>query len=134
MPGVYGLILGLFNLSSGEIVLVLALVFVLWAKNLSDFMTGLGTGIHQFRKAARDVSKEVQQSGYDIGQSLGGIYGGPAAEALTPDNHVAEFWDHEALRKKDKKQESQLPWHRAILESLRAFVVKWIQRFHIGGT
>jgi TatA/E family protein of Tat protein translocase len=78
---------GLFNLGGGEIILCLALVLILFgAKKLPDLAKGLGDGLLNFRKSVDDEATEA-------GRSLGGIYGKPAAEALTPDNHVAELYD-----------------------------------------
>jgi Sec-independent protein translocase protein TatA len=84
--------LGLFNLNGGEIVLVLALPFILvGAKKLPDLVKGLGHGFFQFPKAIDDEATEA-------GRSLGGIYGKPAAEGLTHDNQVAELYDPAVLQ------------------------------------
>src|SRR6266436_88021 len=78
---------GLFNLGSSEIVLILALILILFgSKKLPDLAKGLGRGLFEFRKHIDDESIEA-------GRSLGGIYGKAAAEALTPDNQVAELYD-----------------------------------------
>ena|SRR5690349_8769905 len=84
---------GLFNLGGGEIILVLALVLILFgAKKLPGLTKGLGDGILNFRKVLDDESAEA-------GRSLGGIYGKPAAEALTPENRVAELYDPAVLER-----------------------------------
>ena len=67
-------ILALFNLGVGEIILVLALPLILF-------------GAKRF---------------CDPGESVGGIYGKRAAEALTIDNQVAELYDPEALRDQEQ--------------------------------
>jgi Sec-independent protein translocase protein TatA len=83
---------GLFNLGGGEIILCLALPFILFeAKILPELTKGLGRGFFEFRKAIDDEAT-------DAGRSLGGIYGKPAAEALTHDNQVAELYDPAVLQ------------------------------------
>jgi sec-independent protein translocase protein TatA len=77
----------------GEIVLILALILILFgAKKLPELVKGLRQGLLEFRKATDDVATEA-------GHSLGGIYGKPANEALTPDNQVAELYDPAVLQK-----------------------------------
>jgi sec-independent protein translocase protein TatA len=89
---------GLFNLGGGEIILLLALVLILFgAKKLPELAKGLKLGIFEFRKAIDDEATEA-------GRSLGGIYGKPAAEALTPDNHVAELYDPAVLENEPAPQ------------------------------
>lgn len=91
MIGATASLLALFNLGGGEIILILALPLILvFAKKLPDFWQGLGAGFSKFRH-------EVDQSAQDAGQSLGGIYGKPAAQALTPDNQTAELYDPAVL-------------------------------------
>lgn len=49
----------LFNLGGGEIILILALIFILiGSKKLPDIAKGLGEGIDEFTKATRDVNGE----------------------------------------------------------------------------
>ena len=43
-----------------------------------------GEGLSQFRK-------EFDEQAHQAGESLGGIYGKPAAEALTPENQTADW-------------------------------------------
>jgi len=70
-----------------EVVLILAVILILLgAKRLPEIGKGLGAGLLHFRK-------EIDSQAYDAGKSLGGIYGKPAAEALTPDNQTAELYD-----------------------------------------
>jgi sec-independent protein translocase protein TatA len=89
-----GLMLALFNLGGGEIILILALVLILFgAKKLPDLSRGLGQGLFEFRKATRQVSDEIDDEAREAGRSVGGIYGKPAAQALTPDNQVAEIYE-----------------------------------------
>ena len=89
---------GLFNLGGGEVILILALVLILLgSKKLPDLAKGFGDGILNFRKAVDDEATEA-------GRSLGGIYGKPAAEALTPENHVAELYDPAVLEDKSERR------------------------------
>jgi sec-independent protein translocase protein TatA len=91
--------LALFNLGGGEIILALALVLILFgAKRLPELSRGLGRGIWEFRKATREVTDEIDEAASDAGRSVGGIYGKPAAEALTSDNQVAELYEPAALQ------------------------------------
>jgi TatA/E family protein of Tat protein translocase len=84
----------------GEIVLILAVVLVLFgARKLPNLAKGLGRGIYEFRKASGEVLKEIDQEAFDAGQSLGGIHGKAAAEALTPDNQTAELYDPAVFKK-----------------------------------
>src|SRR5437899_1588311 len=81
-----------------ELVLILAVLLVLLgAKRLPGIARGLGEGILEFRKNVGEVSKELDQDAHDAGESLGGIYGKPAAQALTPDNQTAELYDPAAF-------------------------------------
>ena len=104
-----GLTLALFNLGGGEIIVVLALILILLgAKKLPELSRGLGRGIFFFRKATGDVVEAMDDEASQAGRSVGGIYGKPAAQALTPDNQVAEFYDpatfeHEAESRRDSK-------------------------------
>ena len=79
-------------LAGWEIVLILAVVLILFgAKHLPDLWRRLGQGLLGFRDALDDEA-------HDAGRSIGGIHGKPAAEALTTDNQVAEFYDQDAFR------------------------------------
>src|SRR6516164_9306691 len=92
-------ILAVLNLGSGEIILILALVLTLFGrKKLPDLMRGLGRGSIEFRKATRDVSDALDDEAGDAGRALGGVYGKPAAQALTPNNQVAELYDPAAFQ------------------------------------
>jgi len=82
-------------LGSWEIVLVVAVIIILFAaKKLPDIAHGLGEGL----KAARRLPGELDQNAHDAGESLGGIYGKPAFQALTPDNQTAELYDPAVFR------------------------------------
>ena len=82
-------------LGGWEVVLILAVVLILvGAKHLPKIGRGLGEGFFHFRKAC-------DQEARDAGKSLGGIYGKPAAEALTPDNQTAELYDPAVFHRQD---------------------------------
>jgi len=63
------------------------------SNRILDFMRGLRRGIREFRRASKDVSGEFDRIGFDAGQSVGGIQGKPAYEALTTDNQNVELYD-----------------------------------------
>ncbi len=75
-----------------EIILVLALILIYFgAKDLPK----LGEGLMRFRR-------RTDQEAHDAGESLGGIYGKVAAEALTPDNQTAELYDPAVFHHEEK--------------------------------
>src|SRR5438128_9235648 len=87
-------ILGAGIFGGWEILLILAVVLILFgAKNLPEITRGLGEGVSQLRKRVGRLPRELDQGAHDAGESLGGIYGRPAAQALTPDNQTAELYD-----------------------------------------
>src|SRR4051812_9024875 len=74
-------------LGGSELLLILALILILLgAKHLPKLARGLGEGFFRFRKG-------FDQGAHDAGRSLGGVYGKPAAQALTTTNEVAELYD-----------------------------------------
>ena len=86
-----------------EVVLILAVVLILFgAKRLPYLARGLGQGLRQFRRETMKLPEELDEEASDAGKSLGGIYGKPAYEALTPDNQTAEFYDPPILRDRQK--------------------------------
>jgi len=106
--------LGLFNLGGGEIILILAIVLILfWARKLPELGRGLGRRTSEFRSATRRVADELDEEASEAGRSVGGIYGKTAAQALTPDNQVAELYDPAVL------QEERKPRKRRKLKGLR---------------
>jgi sec-independent protein translocase protein TatA len=77
-----------------EVVLFFSVILILFAaKKLPEITRGLGDGVSRFRKAVGGLSKDLDQEAYDAGESLGGVYGKSAAQALTPDNQTAELYD-----------------------------------------
>jgi Sec-independent protein translocase protein TatA len=83
-----------FPFSGAEWVLALLIVVILfWSNRILDFVHGLRRAICEFRKASRDLARGFDQAGFDAGQSLGGIHGKTAAEALTTDNQTVGLYD-----------------------------------------
>src|SRR5229473_1512708 len=92
-------LLALFLLGGREIVLMLALVLILFgARKLPELGRGLRRGIFEFRDATRQVTDEIDGAASEAGRSVGGIYGKAAAQALKPDNHVAEMYKPAVLQ------------------------------------
>jgi sec-independent protein translocase protein TatA len=119
--------LALFNLGGGELLLLLSVVLLLfWTKNLPRLARGLRNGMAEFRRAMRHVGQEIidGSSGFDAGQSVGGIYGKRAIEALSPDNQVSELYDPEILKRGEKPKEFRIIWYR-IQRTMSAFI-KWL--------
>lgn len=104
-------------LGGWEVVLGLAVILILLgAKWLPGIMRGLGDGMSQFRK-------EVDRQAHEAGESAGGIFGKPAAEALTPENQTAELYDPAVFRgPRRKRSVGRLFRHlwRKLLKWLRA--------------
>ena len=49
------------NLGTPEILIIGLIVLVLFgAKRIPEFMQGLGKGVREFRKAARDIQTEIE--------------------------------------------------------------------------
>lgn len=93
-PATSSALFALFSLGGGEVILVLGLVLILrGAKSFPDIKRGLGEGFSEFRKYVGGLSKDLDQEAHGAGESLGGIYGKPAAQALAPDNQAAELYD-----------------------------------------
>jgi sec-independent protein translocase protein TatA len=115
--------LGLVALGGWEIVLILGFVLILFgARRLPGLGRGLRLGIREFRRATREVTDEIDEAASEAGRSVGGIYGKPAAEALTPDNRVAELYDPAELRDRAK-----LPTLWKVTWLLKSCA--WIRRF-----
>jgi hypothetical protein len=78
--------LAVFNLGGGEIILILALVLILF-------------GADKLPPLARRLWDSTHDDAEQAGRSAGGIYGKRAAQALTPDNTVAELYDPGVLQR-----------------------------------
>jgi len=79
------------------VLLVAVIVILLGAKHLRGLARGLGEGFSHFRKS-------VDREAHAAGESLGGIYGKPAAQALTPDNHTAELYDPAVFQREERRR------------------------------
>ena len=56
--------LAVLGLSGGELALVCIVILVLFgAKRIPEFAKGLGKGIHEFKKASREVTDEIERAG-----------------------------------------------------------------------
>ncbi len=121
-----GVMLALFNLGGGEITVILALVLILvGARNLPGLGRGLRRGIFEFRDAVRRLTDSLDGEAREAGRSVGGIYGKRAAQALTPDNQVAELYDPAAFRAKlrpGKRHKGLRNRFRRLWEWLRHFL------------
>jgi len=94
------LVFAIFNLNGGEIILILVLIlFLFGAKKLPEIGQGMGEGFSELRRLLGQIPKEVNRGAHDAGESLGGIYGKPAAQALTTDNQTAELYDPAAFHR-----------------------------------
>ena len=50
------------NIGAPELILILLVIFVFFgAKKIPEIAKGLGQGIREFRKAARDIQEEVNK-------------------------------------------------------------------------
>ena len=50
------------NLGTPEILLICLVILVLFgAKRIPEFMQGLGKGVREFKKAARDIQDEIEK-------------------------------------------------------------------------
>ena len=50
------------NLGTPEILLIALVVLVLFgSKKIPEFMQGLGRGVREFRKAAKDIQDEIEK-------------------------------------------------------------------------
>ena len=126
-------IFALFDLGGGEIILILALLLILLgAKRLPDLTRGLGRGLYEFRKASRGVREELDEQAADAGRSLGGIYGKPAVEALTPDNKTAELYDPCVFRKQESLRKPNLlrRWYAIIRGLIKTAILSLIHPDH----
>ena len=50
------------NLGTGEIILILLIVLIFFgAKKIPELAQGLGKGLREFRKAARDIQEDIEK-------------------------------------------------------------------------
>ncbi|MBI4546776.1 MAG: twin-arginine translocase TatA/TatE family subunit [Ignavibacteriae bacterium] len=51
------------NIGTGEIILILLIILIFFgAKKIPELAQGLGKGLREFRKAARDIQDEVEKA------------------------------------------------------------------------
>lgn len=54
----------MFGMGGWEIMIVILVILILFgAKRIPELAKGMGTGIKEFKKAAREVTEEVQNAG-----------------------------------------------------------------------
>ena len=52
------------GLGGGELVVVVVAILILFgAKRIPEFAKGLGKGLHEFKKASREVTDEIERAG-----------------------------------------------------------------------
>ena len=52
----------MFGLGTGEIILILLIILIFFgAKKIPELAQGLGKGMREFRKAARDIEDEINR-------------------------------------------------------------------------
>ena len=89
-------------LGGWEIVVILAMLLILvGTRKLPEITKWLGEGLSDFRD-------KTDGQAHDAGRSLGGIYGKPAAEALTPENQTAELYDPAVLQEPDASRHGRI--------------------------
>jgi sec-independent protein translocase protein TatA len=102
-----------------ELILILAILLILLgAKWLSEIMRGMGSGMSEF-------GEELDRQAHDAGKSAGGIFGKPAAEALTPDNQTGELYDPAVFRRGRRRRSL-----RDLVRELWRSILKWLRIGH----
>jgi len=134
----YSLIVASLNIGWAGMALMPAVALALCGdRKFPGPRRGLGRGVFEFRRAARHSTDEIDGEAMGAGRSLGGIRGKSAAQALTPENRVAELHDPAVFQ--DKPQTRRHPrrgmhvslklrrWMRQLVLLLRiAGAAKWI--------
>lgn len=111
-------------LNGWDVVVLLGVVLIIFgAQKLPSLGRGFGQGLRAFRQGLDEEAR-------DAGESLGGIYGKGAAQALTPDNQVAELYDPAALQPRSRPPTRAKRW----LNSLRKFWSSILHRLRKGTT
>ena len=116
-----------------KIVLILAVVLILFAaKRLPYLGRGLRQGLLEFRRETMNLREELDEATSDAGKSIGGIYGKPACQAITPDNQTAELYEPAVLRHQQKpgwtNQKFWLLCWLPIFQRIRRFLAKRVRR------
>ena len=52
------------------IIIILVIIIFFGAKRIPELARGLGLGIKEFRKASKDIKKEIEESSRDIDDSI----------------------------------------------------------------
>ena len=100
-----------------ELLLIIAVTLILHA---SKRLPGLRRGFHCGMKEVNKASDDLSQAGHDAGESLGGIYGKRAYEALTPSNETAELYYPTAVSDKPSPKSGRFRlWHRLWRQLIR---------------
>lgn len=119
--------LAMLGLSGGHVVLILgAIVFLFGKRFLLRFLPPMHSGAEEFRRPINELSDRMESVAENAGRSLGGIYGKPAAEAITSDNHVAELYEPAAVGERDRgraKGTRRKRWFRYLFTTERG---RWI--------
>ena len=106
--------LAILGLGGWEVVLILAIILMLFgARLLPAIARGLAAGIRNFDEAAKEA-----------GESVGGIHGRPATEALTPDNQTAELYDPAVFRREEGRKQTNVSWLRQLWKRVSRFAGK----------
>jgi sec-independent protein translocase protein TatA len=91
----------------GQLFVIIAMTLLLLGrKRFPELAKGLHEGMREFRKATTEVRDKLEQKPFEAGESIGGIFSKPTAEALTPDNQVAELYDPAVFGEKQKAAEA----------------------------
>ena len=57
-----GLILGFFNLGTGEVILIVAVILLLFGgRKIPELMRGIGKGVKSFRQGMSEVEDELKK-------------------------------------------------------------------------
>jgi Sec-independent protein translocase protein TatA len=116
----------ILSFSGGEMLFLLVGVLILFlSSRIPNFAEGLRRAFREFLKASRDIGSEFDQAGFDAGQNLGGIYGKPAAEALTIENTNVELYDPDALHE-DVRVRRVSGWEKRKQKNARTTILLFI--------
>jgi sec-independent protein translocase protein TatA len=122
------LVLALFGLGGGDVIIILGAVLILFGtKRVPEFHEGLRRGFWEFRKSSKEVAEELDNAASDAGRSFAGIQGPPAAQAITPENQVAELYRPSVF---GERQPPEAEW-KAILSVLRYLIETPPARFSL---
>ena len=98
-------ILAIFGLGGGELIIILGAFLILIA-NPPPFR---GPRIWWFGKGFRKANDKFDDAASGAGQSLGGVYGKPASQAIAPENKVAELYTPAVLGERNRWPDRRNP-------------------------